>query len=319
MSGYSVFYPFGFDDNGLPTERFVEKKLDIHAHSMKRSDFIAICLQETVAVEHTFKELWQHMGLSVDWNLDYSTISRQARKISQESFIRLYKKGYIYRKYEPALYCTVCRTSVAQAELDDVEKPSFFNDIVFKTEDGQLLVIGTTRPELLPSCVALFYNPADIRYQHLAGKKAMVPLFGQVVPIMADDQVIMEKGTGLVMCCTFGDKTDIYWFKKYNLPYRQSIGNDGKWVADTGILAGLTAHKARETVLHALKEHGLLPAQKQITHAVNVHERCKKEIEYIAFSQWFLNILSYKKELIATCRWHQLVSGIYESALYQLG
>ena len=299
MSGYSVFYPFGFDDNGLPTERFVEKKLDIHAHSMKRSDFIAICLQETVAVEHTFKELWQHMGLSVDWNLDYSTISRRARKISQESFIRLYKKGYVYRKYEPALYCTVCRTSVAQAELDDVEKPSFFNDIVFKTGDGQLLVIGTTRPELLPSCVALFYNPADTRYQHLAGKKAMVPLFGQVVPIMADDQVIMEKGTGLVMCCTFGDKTDIYWFKKYNLPYRQSIGNDGKWVADTGILAGLTAHKARETVLHALKENGLLPAQKQITHAVNVHERCKKEIEYIALSQWFLNILSYKKELIA--------------------
>ncbi len=299
MSGYSVFYPFGFDDNGLPTERFVEKKLDIQAHSMKRSDFINVCLQETVAVEQTFKQLWQRMGLSVDWDLDYSTISQQARKISQESFILLYKKGYVYRKYEPALYCTMCRTSVAQADLDDVEKPSFFNDIAFKLADGTPLLIGTTRPELLSSCVALFYNPADERYKNLAGKEALVPIYNNAVPILPDDQVVIEKGTGLVMCCTFGDKTDIYWFKKHNLPYRQSIGIDGKWAANTGILAGLSAHKARETILAALKEQELLLAQKPITHMVNVHERCKKEIEYVALSQWFLNILSYKKELVA--------------------
>lgn len=299
MSGFSVFYPFGFDDNGLPTERFVEKKLDIQAHSMKRSEFINVCLQETVAVEQTFKELWQRMGLSVDWSLEYSTISQQSRKISQESFILLYKKGFVYRKYEPALYCTVCRTSVAQAELDDVEKPSFFNDIIFTLADGTPLIIGTTRPELLSSCVALFYNSTDERYKHLAGKKALVPIYNNEVPILPDDQVVIEKGTGLVMCCTFGDKTDIYWFKKYDLPYRQSIGIDGKWAANTGILAGLTAHKARETILQALKEQELLVAQKPITHMVNVHERCKKEIEYVALSQWFLNILSYKKELLA--------------------
>ena len=132
MSGFSVFYPFGFDDNGLATERFVEKKRDVNAHSMKRSEFIELCLTETHEVEKDFKKLWQNMGLSVDWNFCYSTISDVSRKISQESFIRLYQKGFIYRKHEPALYCTTCRTTVAQADLDDSEKPSLFNDIVFK-------------------------------------------------------------------------------------------------------------------------------------------------------------------------------------------
>ena len=132
MSGYSVFYPFGFDDNGLPTEKYVEKKLEIHAHSLKRSEFIQLCLKETVEVEKQFEALWRRIGLSVDWNACYSTIDERSRYISQLSFIELYKKGYIYRKDEPALYCTNCRTTVAQAELDDMEKASTFNDIIFK-------------------------------------------------------------------------------------------------------------------------------------------------------------------------------------------
>jgi valyl-tRNA synthetase len=299
MNGFSVFYPFGFDDNGLPTERFVEKKRDVTAHSMKRSDFIELCLKETQEVEEQFKQLWQQMGLSVDWDLCYSTISATTRKISQESFIELYKKGFIYRKHEPALYCTTCRTTVAQAELDDVEKPSLFNDIVFKIQDGIQLIVGTTRPELLPSCVALFYNPNDPRYKDLAGKQAIVPLFNYTVPIMADEAVVIEKGTGLVMCCTFGDKTDIAWIKKYNLPYKPSIGRDGRWNEDTGFLAGLKVHQARETVLEELKKQNLLINQKPIVHTVNVHERCKKEIEYLAITQWFLEILKYKKNFLA--------------------
>jgi valyl-tRNA synthetase len=299
MSGFSVFYPFGFDDNGLPTERFVEKKRGISAHQMKRSEFIDLCLQETQSVEKQFEHLWQRMGLSVDWDACYSTISAPVRKISQESFIELYTKKFIYRKYEPALYCTACRTSVAQAELDDAEKPSHFNDIVFTLKDGSELIIGTTRPELLGSCVALLYHPSDARYTALKGKMAIVPLFGHEVPLIADELVQPEKGTGLVMCCTFGDKTDIAWYKKYQLPFRQSIGLDGKFTQIAGPLAGLKVAAAREKVLELLKERNALRAQKAITHAVNIHERCKHEIEYMPLSQWFLNILDYKKQLIA--------------------
>ena len=298
MNGFSVFYPFGFDDNGLPTERYVEKKRDIKAHSLGRSAFIKVCLEETHAAEGQFIDLWQRMGLSVNWESCYSTISDLARKLSQESFIILYKKGHIYRRHEPALYCTTCRTSVAQAELDDTEKPSFFNDIVFKDHQGNDLVIGTTRPELLPSCVALLFNPADERYQHLRNTQVTVPIFGFTVPVFEDEKVSIEKGTGLVMCCTFGDKTDIEWYKKFKLPYKQSIGVDGKFTQDTGFLAGLKVADARIKILEELKNQGLLLAQKPMSHSVNVHERCKKEIEFIALEQWFVRILEYKKELL---------------------
>lgn len=298
MSGFSVFYPFGFDDNGLPTERYVEKKCKTSAHKLGRSAFIKLCLEQTQDVERQFKKLWQHVGLSVDWKSCYSTISDRSRAISQESFIRLFKKSEVYRKNEPAIYCTKCRTSIAQAELDDVEKSSQFNDIIFKDTDGNNLIIGTTRPELLPSCVAMFYNPADTRYQHLKGKKAVVPIFGHEVPILEDEQVDIEKGTGLVMCCTFGDKTDIHWYKTFELPYRQSIGLDGKFNESTGILAGLKAPDARKRILEELEKNNLLVKQREISHAVNVHERCKSAIEFIMIPQWFLHIIKYKKKFI---------------------
>lgn len=298
MSGKSVFYPFGFDDNGLPTEKYVEQKLGVRAHELGRSAFIKLCLEETKVAAVQFKDLWQRIGLSCDWNQVYSTISDDVRKISQESFIRLYKQGAIYRKYEPALYCTTCRTSVAQAELDDIESPSTFNTITFKAQDGTDLHIATTRPELLPSCVALFYHPDDARYQHLKDTKATVPVFGHQVPVIPDASVSIEKGTGLVMCCTFGDKTDIQWYKTHNLPYKQSIGLDGKMTDDAGILAGLKVKEARERILEELEGRGLLIDQKKITHPVNVHERCKKEIEYAVLSQWFLNILDHKQKFL---------------------
>lgn len=297
MSGYSVFYPFGFDDNGLATERFVEKKLNVEAYTMARSEFITLCLRETGLVEKEFEALWRRVGLSVDWSLCYSTIDENTRKISQASFIELYKKGHIYRKDEPALYCTNCRTTVAQAELDDSEKPGTFNSIAFKS-DGRDLVIGTTRPELLPSCVALLYHPDDNRYKSLKGKKATVPIFNYEVPILEDTEVDPQKGTGLVMCCTFGDKTDISWFKKFNLPYRPSIGTDGKFLPQTGPLAGMRVPTARKTILELLAAQNLLLEQKPITHAVNVHERCKKEIEYLVLTQWFLKILPYKEHFL---------------------
>jgi valyl-tRNA synthetase len=307
MNGFSVFYPFGFDDNGLPTERYVEKKRNIRAHEMSRSDFITLCIQESLDAAEIFKKLWQKMGLSADWSAVYSTISDESRKISQESFIELFKKNYIYRKQEPALYCTTCRTSVAQAELDDQELPSFFNDIIFKDSDGNDLIIATTRPELLPACVAVLYNGNDSRYTHLRGKKAIVPLFGHSVPLLEDELVNPEKGSGLVMVCTFGDKTDIIWYKQHNLPYRQVIGLDGKCTELAGFLSGLKVAQARTTILEKLSESNLLVRQQAISHSVNVHERCKKEIEFTILPQWFISILPYKQNFLDIANqvnWH---------------
>src|SRR3990167_1638995 len=259
----------GFDDNGLPTEKYVEKKKKVSSFNMGRSEFIKLCLEVTHEVEEEFKALWMRLGLSIDWNYTYSTISASVRKLSQESFIKLLKKDFIYRKEEPALYCTTCCTSVAQAELDDIEVDSTFNDIKFTSESGKDLVVATTRPELLSSCVAMFYHPNDNRYTDLKNTNAIVPIFNYKVPILEDESVDPEKGTGLVMCCTFGDKNDIEWFKKYNLPYKRSIDKYGKWTEDTGPLAGLKFKDARAKVLEIGKEQGFLLNQKPIKHAVN--------------------------------------------------
>lgn len=298
MRGYNVFYPMGFDDNGLPTERFVEKKHKIQGHMLKRSEFVKLCLQESQEMAVVFSQLWKKIGLSVDWTKLYSTISDQSRKISQHSFIELYNKGLVYKKEEPALFCTTCRTTVAQAELDDAEISSSFNDIYFTGPHGEKLVVATTRPELLPACVALFFHPDDARYSALKGKKATSPVFGKEISILADDAVVKEKGTGLVMCCTFGDQTDVMWYKKHKLPFIQVVGRDGRWTEVSGPLAGLKVHDARKKVLELLAESGALGEQKPVTHMVNVHERCKHEIEYLILNQWFVKILDNKQKFL---------------------
>jgi valyl-tRNA synthetase len=298
MTGRNVFYPMGFDDNGLPTERFVEKKHKIRAHMLKRSEFIDLCLKESATAAESFAELWKKMGLSIDWSKTYSTISDRVRKISQYSFIDLYNQDLVYRKEEPALYCTTCRTSVAQAELESADISSTFNEIEFRLESGEKVVVATTRPELLPACVAVFYHPEDERYAHLEGKKAITPVFHNEVPIIADDSVEKDKGTGLVMCCTFGDQTDIDWYKKHQLPLKQIVGRNGVWSEDTGPLAGLRVQEARKKVLELLQEEGTLLGQKKISHPVSVHERCKREIEYLVLRQWFVNILDHKEKFL---------------------
>ncbi len=306
MQNYNVFYPMGFDDNGLPTERYVEKKHKTKAHMLKRSDFINLCLKESVEIEKVFENLWKQMGLSVDWSQIYSTISDNVRKISQYSFIELYNKNLVYRKEEPSLYCTTCRTSVAQAELDNKDVTTTFNDLEFQTEDGQKLIIATTRPELLPACVAIFYHPNDKRYAQLAGKYALTPVFKNKVKILPDEKVDPEKGTGLVMCCTFGDQTDIYWYKTHKLPFIHLVGFDGKWTEAGGPLAGMRVHEARKVILELLEKEHKLISQKAISHNVNVHERCKQEIEYLVLSQWFIKILENKDkflELAEKIRW----------------
>ncbi|MFC1894351.1 valine--tRNA ligase [Candidatus Dependentiae bacterium] len=298
MIGKNIFYPMGFDDNGLPTEKYVEKKNKIKAQMLKRSEFIKLCLKETLEAEKDFENLWKRIGLSIDWTKLYSTISNKSRKISQLSFLDLYKKNLVYLKKEPSLYCTTCQTTVAQAELDDAPISSTFNDLEFETEDGQKLVISTTRPELLPACVAIFFNPEDERYKHLNGKLAIVPIFGQKVKILPDKKAQKDKGTGLVMCCTFGDQTDIFWYKTHKLSFIQIVGFDGKWTKEAGPLEGLRVHEARKKTIELLKEAGKLLEQKKIKHDVNVHERCKQEIEYLILNQWFVKILDHKKDFL---------------------
>lgn len=298
MSGHAVFYPFGFDDNGLPTERFVEKKRGITAFGTGRSKFIKLCLEETVEVEKKFQELWQAIGLSIDWNHWYSTIDARTRTISQQSFIELYNKKFVYRKQEPALYCTTCYTSVAQAELDDAEKATLFTTIPFTGADGKTLPIATTRPEFLGACLAVLYNPADSRYTHLAGTTATVPLYGDIVPLIPEETVKMDKGTGLVMCCSFGDSTDIEWIRKHNLPIKQILQKDGRFEADLAFIGGLKVKPAREKILAELAAQKLIIEQKKLVHHVNIHERCKQEIEFLSLPQWFIDIKSHKEAFL---------------------
>jgi valyl-tRNA synthetase len=298
LKDFAVFYPFGLDDNGLPTERFVEQKNNIQSQNMKRSEFIAYCLQESALMGQQFSTHFQRLGLSADFDNMYSTISQKTQKLSQKSFIELYKKGHLYRKSDPALYCTNCQTTVAQAELDDTEKPSTFYTIIFTTQEGKNIEIATTRPELLPSCVAIVCHPDDHRYADLVGKMVIVPLYRIEVPVLQSDRVDTEKGTGLVMICTFGDKTDIHWFRTLSLAYKPSIDTQGRFLPHTGPLAGLTIFSARKKIVELLEEQRLITNKRDISHAVSLHERCKKEIEFLIVPQWFIAILPHKESLM---------------------
>ena len=299
MKGFEVFYPFGFDDNGLPTERLVEKKMKKSAGSVDRADFIENCLSLSAEVEKEFKELWKSLGFSADWDQLYSTIDDRSRRISQRSFIDLFNKGLVKKKATPALYCPNCRTTVAQAETDDMEMPSRFVDLRFRTEEGEDLVIATTRPELIPALVAVFVHPDDSRYAALVGKMVTPPLFDLKVKVMTDEKVDMEKGTGAVMCCTFGDTTDVEWYHTHSLPLRQVIDERGRMNEAAGKYCGMKIAEARVALIEDLKEGGYVSAIKEISHPVNTHDRCGKPMEYIVKEQWFIDILDHKDELIA--------------------
>ena len=297
MQGKRVFYPFGFDDNGLPTERLVEKEKKIYAKDVPRSEFIVQCVETASKYEAEFKELWQSLGLSVDWDLQYQTVSPLSQKVSQRSFLDLVSKGKAYIKESPVLWCTECHTAIAQSELDTAEAPSRFNDIIFLVEDKPLL-IATTRPELLNAVVCLFVHPEDERYTSYIGKEAMVPLFDYKVPIKADPKVNKEKGTGVVMCATFGDSTDSEWFMQYNLPYRKVILPNGRIDESVPFIGGMKVHAARQESLRLLEEKGLMVKSEEIVHSVSTHERCGKPIEIIPSRQWYIDVLNLKDRLM---------------------
>lgn len=297
MRGKNVFYPFGFDDNGLPTERLVEREEGIRAKDLPRSRFIEKCLNTTEKYVGEFKALWQSLGFSVDWDLQYETISPLSQRISQKSFIELANSGKAYLKESPVLWCTTCQTSIAQAELDTRDIESSFNFIPFLV-DGEELIIATTRPELLYGCVALFINPEDSRYNHYIGRTAIVPLYDFEIPILGDEKVGMEKGTGIVMCATFGDTTDLEWYNKHSLPYRKTIEADGSIALNVPFIGGMNTKEARTEIIKVLAEKNLLKKSEKITHTVSTHERCGHEIEIIPSKQWYIDILSEKDRFL---------------------
>ena len=308
MRGDRVFYPMGFDDNGLATERFVEKTIKRKATEIGREAFIRACLEITHQTEDRFEALWRRLGLSVDWDYRYSTIDPQARRASQWSFILLYKDGRAYAQLAPTLWCPECQTAIAQAEVDDITLQTQFSTLAFRLQDGSILPIATTRPELLPACVAIFVHPADTRYAHLIGTTARIEseAFSQMptieVPILADELADPNKGSGAVMCCTFGDSTDVRWWHTHQLPLRAAIGRDGRMTQLAGPCAGLTVEEARARILSSLAANGQILQQETIEHDVGTHERCGTPVEYLHTRQWFIRVLDQKERLLEAGR-----------------
>jgi valyl-tRNA synthetase len=296
MLGDNVFYPFGTDDNGLPTERFVEKTNNIRSTDMSRHQFIELCLKTLKETTGGFIQDWRNIGMSADFDgLYYSTIDKNAQKISQKSFIDLYNQGDVYKKEFPTLWCCSCQTAIAQAELEDKEQQTLFSTLKFSCDNKDLL-IATTRPELLPACVAVFVNPTDARYKKIIGKKAKVPLFNQEVPILADESAQIDKGTGVLMICSYGDKYDAASIAKHKLTPKIVLEPNG--LVNYSGYENLKIKAARKKILEDLQNAGLIIEQKQITHVVNVHDKCGTEIEIIPTSQWFIKILDKKQILI---------------------
>jgi valyl-tRNA synthetase len=346
MRGKAVFYPMGWDDNGLPTERRVQNYFGVRCDPslpydaafrppdkpakspipVSRPNFVELCTRLTAEDEKAFEHLWRHLGLSVDWGMTYATIDRRAQRVSQVAFLRLLKRGIAYQLEAPTLWDVDFRTAVAQAELEDREQPGAYHRIRFAHPTAGFIEIDTTRPELIPACVALVAHPDDPRYQPLFGTEAETPLFGVPVPLKPHPLADPEKGTGVAMICTFGDVTDVVWWRELALPVRAVIQPNGAfkpvtwgergWESrDAGRaqqqydqLAGLSAVKARARIVDLLRESGdLLGDPKPITHAVKFYEKGDRPLEIVTSRQWFFKTMAYRDALMTRARemrWH---------------
>ena len=347
MSGKKVFFPMGWDDNGLPTERRVENYFGVRCDpslpydpdfaapekpgeakiSISRKNFVELCQHLTATDEDVFKNLWRHLGLSVDWTLEYSTISPHSQAISQRAFVEMLNRGEVYSSEAPTLWDVDFRTAVSQAELEDRERPANYHRVAFAKGDGSGTVeIETTRPELLASCVALVAHPDDVRYQPLFGTTVVTPLFHVEVPVVAHELADPEKGSGIAMICTFGDTTDVTWWRELALPTRALIGRDGRFLpADFGgenwptrdleaatslyaRLEGRTVNQVRATVVDALRENGALIGElRAITHPVKFYEKGERPLEIVTSRQWFVSTLAHREDLLTRgeqLNWH---------------
>src|SRR4051812_6562982 len=324
MRGKAVFYPMGWDDNGLPTERRVQNFFGVRCDpslpydaafqppdkpakqpiSVSRPNFVELCTRLTTEDEKAFEALWRYLGLSVDWGMTYATIDRRAQRVSQISFLRLFHKGVAYQLEAPTLWDVDFKTAVAQAELEDREQPAAYHRIEFTRADGGgAIAIETTRPELIPACVALVAHPDDERYKPFFGTEVVTPLFGVEVPVVAHHLAQQDKGSGIAMICTFGDVTDVVWQRELDLPIRTVIGKDGRLLAEAPAadlftdagreayaeLAGKTVFSAKARVVELLRESGdLIGEPKPITHPVKFFEKGDKPLEIISTRQWYI-------------------------------
>ncbi len=338
MRGREVFYPMGWDDNGLPTERRVQNYFGVRCDpalpydpdfrppdkppsppmAISRPNFVELCIQLTVEDEKTFEELWRRLGLSVDWGMTYTTIEPAAQRASQRGFLHLLAKGEAYQKVAPTLWDVDFQTAIAQAELEDREVGSAYHRIRFGGPDGAAIEIDTTRPELIPACVALVAHPDDERYKPLFGTQARTPLFGVGVPIVAHPLAEPEKGTGVAMICTFGDVTDVTWWRELKLETRTIVGRDGRVQAEPppGVdvspawteLSGKKMEPARSRIVELLREAGdLVGDPRPITHSVKFFEKGNKPLEILSSRQWFIRTLDHQERLLergAELRWH---------------
>lgn len=297
LLGFNVYFGLGYDDNGLPTEKYVEEKLGIDKSKVSRSEFRKICLDESKKVESAYTEkVFKTLGHSFDWSLLYQTIAPESQKVSQTAFLRLVKKKECYRAKEPTIWCPKHETALAQAEIEDLKRTTKLNYVEFG--DKEKIIIATTRPELLSSCVGIFVHPNDKRHKKLVGKEVAVPLFNYKIRVGTDEKVDPEFGTGIVMVCTFGDNTDIEWWKKYKLDLKISIDEKGKLNQSAGKYRGLGIQEAREKILADLKAQGRLKKQEDLEQVVGSCWRCNTPVEYIVKDQWFIHTLKHKKKLL---------------------
>ena len=296
MQGFNVFYPMGFDDNGLPTERYVEKKYNIDKGKISRTDFIKLCLAETAEGARNYRLTWESLGISVDWSLSYNTIGDLAQKVAQRSFIDLFQKGLIYRSKAPSFWCVKCGTALAQADLEDREESGKMYSIIFKAfSSDQKVVIATSRPEMLPACVSLYVNPEDIRYKKIIGSEFIVPIFNKKVNVRAHRDVDQEKGTGIMMVCTWGDGEDVKKWREDSLETVVLLDKHGKLADVAGEFQGLKIELAGKAIVERLEFIGALSGVENIVHVKNVHERCKTPVEFISSWQWSIKILEFKE------------------------
>ncbi len=322
MRGKQVFYPMGWDDNGLPTERRVQNYYGVRCDpsqpydptftppedagalkkghqqvSLSRQGFVELCQTLTAEDEKAFEALFRRLGLSVDWSHTYETIGDRARRAAQRAFLRNLARGEAYATEAPTLWDVDFKTAVAQAELEDREQPGAYHRLGFRRPGGEQVFIETTRPELLPACVALVAHPDDARYQPLFGTTVTTPLFGVEVPVRAHELADPEKGSGIAMICTFGDTTDVTWWRELDLPVRSVVGRDGRFLAEppAGVggpyeeLAGKNVKQAQRRIVELLAESGdLVGEPKPITHPVKFYEKGDRPLEIVTSRQWYL-------------------------------
>ncbi|SRR3989344_1412623 len=299
MLGFNVFMPFGTDDNGLATEKLVEKTNNVKSRRMERWKFIELCLSTLEKIRPKFVADWKRIGLSADWSLFYSTIDKHCRRISQRSFIELYEQGLEYRTKAPFMWCPECQTAIAQVELKDAERESKLVHLRFSV-GTENIVIATTRPEMLPACVAIYVHPGDTRYAKLIGKKAKLPITGMEVPIIANNEVDMTFGTGAVYHCTYGDMKDAEWARKFKTEIIEILNTDGTLNEQAGIYKGMRTKEAREKILEDLKP--FIVKIEPVKHIVNTHERCDTDVEILSTYQWFIKYPSKSDMLAAGSR-----------------